>query len=125
MSVVCRDLGRNDTKTFTVNLIRNTVCYITLILKTSFIKVMVKLKDLHLHLRSFLYYSVIIIMLLLQPPVINNLPETTSMSEDLSTRTIIYKLNVTDVNVADTVTCWLTTHTDIFEVDVEASGSGM
>ncbi|XP_063416621.1 protocadherin Fat 4-like [Mytilus trossulus] len=51
------------------------------------------------------------------PPVINSLPSTESISEDLITKTLIHTLNVTDVNTADIITCALNSHTTLFEID--------
>ena len=48
--------------------------------------------------------------------MIDSLPDTTSISEDLSTRTLLHTLDVTDVDVPDTVTCVLNTHTTLFEI---------
>jgi len=59
--------------------------------------------------------------LLLQPPVIASLPDTTSISEDLSTRTLIHTLNVTDVDVADVPICLLNSHTSLFDVSTITS----
>ncbi|XP_078337333.1 uncharacterized protein LOC111138019 [Crassostrea virginica] len=39
------------------------------------------------------------------PPVINNLPATSDLSEDHSTEQLLYTLNVTDSSAFDTVTC--------------------
>ena len=64
------------------------------------------------------------ITLLLQPPIIASLPDTTSISEDLSTRTLIHTLNVTDVDVADVHTCVLNSHTSIFDVSKVTPSSG-
>ncbi|CAC5398928.1 unnamed protein product [Mytilus coruscus] len=50
------------------------------------------------------------------PPVINSLPYTESISEDLITKTLIHTLNVTDVNAADIITCTLNSHTTLFEL---------
>ncbi|CAG2252803.1 FAT4 [Mytilus edulis] len=72
--VKCEDQRRDDTGSFTINLIRNT------------------------------------------PPVINSLPYTESISEDLITKTLIHTLNVTDVNAADIITCALNSHTTLFEI---------
>ncbi|VDI29019.1 Hypothetical predicted protein [Mytilus galloprovincialis] len=73
-TVKCEDQRRDDTGSFTINLIRNT------------------------------------------PPVINSLPFTESISEDLITKTLIHTLNVTDVNTADIITCALNSHTILFEI---------
>ena len=43
--------------------------------------------------------------LYLQPPVINNLPATSDLSEDHTTEQLLYTLNVTDSSAFDTVTC--------------------
>ncbi|XP_063447855.1 protocadherin Fat 4-like [Mytilus trossulus] len=51
-----------------------------------------------------------------QPPVINSLPTTESISEDLNTRTLVHTLNVTDVNTADTVTCAFNPNNALFEL---------
>ncbi|CAG2207431.1 FAT4 [Mytilus edulis] len=50
------------------------------------------------------------------PPVINSLPTTESISEDLNTRTLVHALNVTDVNAADTVTCAINPNNALFEL---------
>ena len=60
----------------------------------------------------------------MQPPVINNLPNTTDVEEDTSTRTLIYTLNVTDENIADNITCVLDTYTSMFDVTEIIGGSG-
>ncbi|CAG2252805.1 unnamed protein product [Mytilus edulis] len=50
------------------------------------------------------------------PPVINSLPYTESISEDLMTYTLIHTLNVTDVNIADIITCTLNSQNTLFEL---------
>lgn len=40
-----------------------------------------------------------------QPPVFQNLPDTTSISEDIAVETQLKVLTVTDASLADTVTC--------------------
>ncbi|VDI50206.1 Hypothetical predicted protein, partial [Mytilus galloprovincialis] len=50
------------------------------------------------------------------PPVINSLPTTESISEDLNTRTLVHSLNVTDVNTADIVTCAFNPNNALFEL---------
>ncbi|XP_076076457.1 protocadherin Fat 1-like [Mytilus galloprovincialis] len=50
------------------------------------------------------------------PPEINSLPNTESISEDVSTRTLIHNLNVTDVNAADIITCTLNSNNALFEL---------
>ncbi|CAC5398925.1 unnamed protein product [Mytilus coruscus] len=50
------------------------------------------------------------------PPEINSLPNTESISEDLSTQTLIHNLNVTDVNTADIITCSLNSNNALFEI---------
>ncbi|CAG2228522.1 unnamed protein product [Mytilus edulis] len=50
------------------------------------------------------------------PPVINSLPYTESISEDLITTTLIHTLNITDVNAADIITCALNSHTTLFQL---------
>ncbi|CAC5396996.1 FAT4 [Mytilus coruscus] len=50
------------------------------------------------------------------PPVINNLPTSESISEDINTRTLVHTLNVTDVNSADTVNCAINPNNALFEI---------
>ena len=57
--------------------------------------------------------------------MIHNLPDTASISEDVSTRTLIHTLNVTDVDVADVHTCVLNSHTSIFDVSKITPSSGL
>lgn len=42
-----------------------------------------------------------------QPPVFQNLPDTTSISEDIAVETQLKVLTVTDASLADTVTCYI------------------
>ncbi|XP_052105766.1 uncharacterized protein LOC127738521 [Mytilus californianus] len=50
-----------------------------------------------------------------QPPVIQNLPDTASFSEDAITNTLLHTLTVTDAE-SDTITCTLNPTSPIFDV---------
>ncbi|XP_052063136.1 cadherin-23-like [Mytilus californianus] len=49
------------------------------------------------------------------PPILNSLPSSTNVSEDIISKTLLHTLNVTDEN--DNVTCVLNTHTDKFTLE--------
>lgn len=52
-------------------------------------------------IQGYVYY-------LIKPPVIENLPASTEISEDVNVETQLYVLTVTDASLADTVTCSIT-----------------
>ncbi|VDI42303.1 Hypothetical predicted protein [Mytilus galloprovincialis] len=51
------------------------------------------------------------------PPVFNSLPTNTNISEEVITKTFLHLLNITDVDVNDTISCVLTAHTDTFSLE--------
>lgn len=62
---------------------------------------------------------------ILQPPVIQSLPDTTSLSEDANTNTLLHTLIVTDAE-SNTITCTLNPTSTIFDVSLIApANTGM
>ncbi|CAC5377748.1 FAT4 [Mytilus coruscus] len=50
-------------------------------------------------------------------PIIHNLPESISLSEDVNSNTLLHTLNVTDTE-GDNITCLLNTNSSLFEVSL-------
>ncbi|CAC5377744.1 unnamed protein product [Mytilus coruscus] len=113
MTVECSDTRRNDTGHFTVNLIRNSSHALELD-EQDVLEVLNKYFGAYIKSFNTSYASQVEGE---YAPVINSLPDSVSLLEDVNTNTLLHTLNVTDIE-GDNITCVLNPNSSLFEVSL-------